>query len=95
MSPEEQAQVKEHFHAVMRRVALFLGGLMLFWMVFSRKPHMAYNEFHGVLSPIENPMEIVQPQQYAQTPSYPPNQPPPYNQYQQPLYQSPLPPPQY
>ena len=92
MSPEEQEQIKQQFQRSVRRTAVIFGGIILFWIFFSRKPHVAYTEYNGTISPIEDPYAFTQaqqphpqqvpPSQYGyQNYQHPPPPPPPQNPY--------------
>lgn len=96
MSPEEQEHVRRESQKFLKRVAIFGFGFIVFWMIFTRRPHQAYSVVNGELIPvqIQNPyMQQQNPYGYQeqQGPYGYQNQPPqPYgNQqgYQQQGYQ--------
>lgn len=57
MSPLEQEQVRQRLNALMRRMFLYSLGIMLFWMLFTRRPNQVYEEMNGNLVPI-SPQQI-------------------------------------
>lgn len=47
MSSQEQEQVRQQAQMALRKIALFFGGFLLFWMLFTRKPSQAYAVVDG------------------------------------------------
>jgi len=62
MSAEEQEQIRIRTAALMKRLFLYSLGIMLFWMLFTRRPAQFYQEVNGQLYPINMQYYGSQPQ---------------------------------
>lgn len=52
MSPEQQEQVRQQANALLRRLALYFVGGVVFWMLFTRRPQRSYAVINGGLVPV-------------------------------------------
>lgn len=84
MSPEQQEQVRMQANAWLKRMAMYAAGFVLFWWMFTRRPHRSYALVNGNLIPFEVQQPYPQagmgyPQQQMYQTQGPAPYPSPYN----------------